>query len=534
LLEVVCNMIKVRQIKVEVTEDNETTKLEALLKKIKLKKEDVIDFKISKQSLDARDKNNIFYVYEMIVDIKDELTFLKRNKNNNISEYIEENYNFEKVGTRDVKNNIVVVGAGPAGLFAAYILSENGYHPIIVERGKKVEERIIDVENFWKTSKLLLNSNVQFGEGGAGTFSDGKLNTLIKDKNNRMKKVFHTFVECGAPTDILYSYKPHIGTDKLREVIKNLRNKIIENGGKFLYETTLTNIVVENNELKKIIVNNQDEILCDALILAIGHSARDTFEMLYQNNIEIINKPFAVGLRMEHKQRMIDEAQYGKKYANILSKSTYKLTHQTSSKRGVYTFCMCPGGFVVNASSEDKRLVVNGMSNHDRDEENANSAVIVTVDEKDYGTNILDGMKFQRMLEEKAYHLCGGKIPVQLYKDYKNNHQSYEFKDIKPIVKGNYDFANLNELFSLDINDSLKEAIDIFGKKIKGFNNDDAILIGVESRTSSPVKILRDEHFESNIKGIFPCGEGAGYAGGITSSAIDGIKVAEAIGKIYK
>lgn len=527
-------MIRVRQVKIEVLIDNEETRLNAILKKTKLKKENILSYKINKQSIDARDKNNILFVYEMILEISNENDYLKNNHNKDITFYEEEKYKFEKTGIKDIKNNIAIVGAGPAGLFAAYTLAENGYKPIIIERGKKIEERVKDVERFWNNNKLNLNSNVQFGEGGAGTFSDGKLNTLIKDSNFRMKKVFNTFVECGAPKEILYSYKPHIGTDKLREVIINMRNKIINMGGKFLYETKLTNIVIKNNNLEKIIVNDNQEILCDALILAIGHSARDTFEMIYKNNLEIINKPFAVGLRIQHKNEMINESQYGKKYAKILTSSSYKLTNQAKCGKGVYTFCMCPGGFVVNASSEDKKLVVNGMSNYMRNEENSNSAIIVTVDEKDYGKNIFDGVKFQRNLEEKAYNLCKGKIPIQLFIDYKENKVSKKLKNVKPIIKGDYDFANLNELFSDEINSAIKESICEFGKKIKGFDNDDAILAGVESRTSSPIKIIRNENFESNIKGIFPCGEGAGYAGGITSAAVDGIKVAEAIGKIYK
>lgn len=527
-------MIKVRQIKVEVISDNDDSRKTALLKKMKLKDSQLVDYKITKQSLDARIKNEIYYVYEMIVNIINEKEYLAKNQNKDITYYEEEKYTFEKTGKSVLNNNIIIVGSGPAGLFCAYTLAENGYKPIVIERGKKIEERIKDVEKFWNNNVLNLSSNVQFGEGGAGTFSDGKLNTLIKDKNNRMKKVFETFVECGAPNEILYSYKPHVGTDKLQNVIINLRNSIQDLGGKFLYETTLTDIIIDNNKLKKIIINNNVELDCDALVLAIGHSARDTFEMLYAKNLTMENKPFAVGLRIQHKQKDIDISQYGEKYADILSKSTYKLTNQTKSGRGVYTFCMCPGGFVVNASSEENRLVVNGMSNHNRDEQNANSAVIVTISEKDYGTNILDGVRYQRLLEEKAYTIGKGKIPIQLLSDYKNDVVSNSFNEIKPVMKGKYTFANLNELFSKDINTAIKESINIFGKKIKGFDNDNAILAGVESRTSSSVKIIRDETYQSNIKGIFPCGEGAGYAGGITSAAIDGIKVAEAIGSIYK
>lgn len=527
-------MIKVRQIKVEVLNDTEENRIKSLLKKTRLKKEDIINSKITKQSLDARDKNCIYYIYEMIIEIKNEDKYLKNNSNKDITYYEDVPYKFIHTGTKELINDVVVVGSGPAGLFAAYTLLENGYKVTIIERGKCIEERIKDVKNFWVSNKLNTNSNVQFGEGGAGTFSDGKLNTLIKDKENKMKKVFETFVMCGAPEEILYSYKPHIGTDKLRDVIKNMRNKIISMGGTILYNTTLTNLIINNNSLEKIEINNNEVIKCNALVLAIGHSARDTFEMLYKNNLNMENKPFAVGLRIQHIQNMINESQYGKKYAKFLGASSYKLTYKSQSGRGVYTFCMCPGGFVVNASSEHNRLVINGMSNYDRCEENANSAIIVTITDKDYGTNILDGVKYQRDLEEKAYNLCNGLIPIQLYKDYKNNVVSKEFKSIIPVMKGKYAYANLNNLFNEDINNSIKEAIDNFGTKIKGFNNEDALLAGVESRTSSPIKIIRNENLESNILGIFPCGEGAGYAGGITSASIDGIKVAEAIGKIYK
>ncbi|MBE6147960.1 MAG: FAD-binding protein [Firmicutes bacterium] len=526
-------MLKVRQVKVEVIADNEDMRLKALMKKMKLSKEEIIDYEIVKQSLDARDKNSIFYVYEFDVNIKNKQFYLRRNQNRDISLTLNQKYKLVKSGNIKLKNKIVIVGSGPAGLFAAYILAENGYKPLVVERGKKVEEREKDVEKFWQDGILNPDSNVQFGEGGAGTFSDGKLNTLVKDESNRMKKVFETFVECGAPKEILYSYKPHVGTDKLREVIINMRNKIIAMGGEFLYETCLTDIVKKENEIKEIIVNNEKKIACDALVLAIGHSARDTFEMLYEKGIEMVNKPFAVGIRVQHLQKEINKSQYGEKYVKILGACSYKLTHKTASGRGVYTFCMCPGGFVVNASSEKGHLAINGMSNHARDEKNANSAVIVTIDANDFGNHPLDGIKYQRDLERKAYELGKGSIPVQLLKDFNNNKISSNFGSILPVMKGKTVFANLNSLFSANINDSLKEAMCAFGKKIKGYDNPDTILAGVESRTSSPVKIIRTDSFQANVKGIFPCGEGAGYAGGITSAAMDGIKIAEAIAKLY-
>jgi len=348
-----------------------------------------------------------------------------------------------------------------------------------------------------------------------------------------MRKVFETFVSCGAPKEILYSYKPHVGTDVLRNVVINMRNKIIQMGGTFLYETTLTDIKYENNNIKSIIVNDREEIFCDALVLAIGHSARDTFKMLHKH-LTMEAKPFAVGLRIQHPQKVINSSQYGNKYNDLLGAASYKLTYQASNKRGVYSFCMCPGGFVVNASSEEGHLAINGMSNHQRDEENANSAIIVTIGPEDFGTGALDGVEYQRNLERKAYELGMGKIPVQLLGDFQNNRVTSSFKSVNPLFKGRYTFANLNELFSLDINNSLNESFDYFGKKIKNFDMPDAILAGVESRTSSPVKILRDEDYEANIKGVYPCGEGAGYAGGITSAAIDGIKIAEALGKRFQ
>ena len=410
------------------------------------------------------------------------------------------------------------------------MLSINGYNPIIIERGEKIEERVKTVDIFFKEGILNKNSNVQFGEGGAGTFSDGKLNTLVKDI--RMKKVFEIFKEFGAPNEILYENKPHIGTDILRKVIINMRNKMIEYGCEFRYNSTLTNLIIENNKINGIIINDNEEIKCDNLILALGHSARDTFKMLYKNGINMTSKPFSIGIRIQHNQEKINQAMYGK-YSKYLPPASYKLTYKAKDNRGVYSFCMCPGGYVVNSSSEYGNIVINGMSNYKRDTNNSNSALIVTVDEKDYGTNLFDGMNFQEMLEKKAYEIGKGKIPTQNYIDFKNNKQSIKLL-LEPVFKGDYTLSNINDIFPKYICDDLIEAIEYFNTKIKGYNNDDSIISAVESRTSSPVRILRDENYMTNIKGIYPIGEGAGYSGGITTSAMDGIRCFEKIISIYK
>lgn len=521
-------MIRLRQIKLAV-EDSEELLLTKIAKILRITPADISDLKIIKKSLDARKKDQLFYVYE--VDIKTflENKILAKNTSSDIFLSPKEEYVFPTKSKESLTKKTIIVGTGPAGLFAAYLLAENNYKPVIIERGEKVEDRVKTIEKFWETGILNSESNVQFGEGGAGTFSDGKLNTLVKDKAFRGKKVFEIFVENGAPKEIMYENKPHIGTDILRTVIINIRNKIISMGGEFHYNTCLTNLNIENNTLVSIEVNNSEIIPCDNLVLAIGHSARDTFEMLYEKGLTMSAKPFAVGVRVEHPQEMINKSQYGEKYFKLLPPASYKLTYTTKENRGVYSFCMCPGGYVVNASSEQNRLVVNGMSNYKRDTPNANSALVVTISPKDFGDHPLSGIAFQRNLEELAYQKGNGNIPLQLYKDYRLNKESTSFKEVHPVTKGKHQFANLNELFPSYINDSLKEAIEYFGTKITGYNRDDAILLGVESRTSSPVQIKRDEVGLSNIKGIYPCGEGAGYAGGITTAAMDGIKAAENI-----
>lgn len=520
-------MIRVRNIKLLIEEDNESNLKNKVCKKLRIN--NINNYKIVKKSIDARDKNSIYYVYELDIDTNERV----RIDNKDIFNTPNEEYKYEITGTNKLNNRIVIVGSGPAGLMCSYLLCEAGYSPLIIEQGEPIEDRVKSVEEFFNTNKLNTLSNIQFGEGGAGTFSDGKLNTLVKDKRFIGKKVFEIFIENGAPEEIMYLNKPHIGTDILRKVIVNMRNKIISMGGEFRFNTKLTNINIDNNKISSIIVNSSEEIMCDVLVLAIGHSSRDTFKMLYDKGFSMKSKNFAVGFRIEHSQDMINKSQYGEKY-KLLPPADYKLTHQCSNGRGVYSFCMCPGGFVVNASSEENRLVVNGMSNYNRDEKNANSAIVVTVTNKDYGDGVLDGVEFQRRLEEKAYSLGSGLIPVQKYIDYKNNINSSSLGEVIPNTKGNYKLSNLRSIFSDDINSSLIEGIESFGNKIKGFNRDDSILLGVESRTSSPVIIERNEDLVSSVEGIYPCGEGAGYAGGITTAAIDGIKVFEKIIEKYK
>lgn len=527
-------MIRLRQINVNVLEDSNDKLMEKCSKKLKINCKDIKKIEIVKKSIDARKKPDLFYCYEVNISIASEEKIVSKLHSKDAFIVNEKDYEFKITGNKNLKNRPIIVGSGPAGLYCAYMLSQSGYKPIIIERGKNVDSRIDDVKTFWETGVLDKNSNVQFGEGGAGTFSDGKLNTLVKDNNGRQKQILKIFVEAGAPNEILYENKPHIGTDILTNVVKNIRKKIISMGGEFRFETCLTNIRYENNKIKSIIVNNCEEIKTDILVLAIGHSARDTFKMLYDLNLSMKSKPFAVGVRIQHLQAMINKSQYGTEKHEVLPNASYKLTHKSLNGRGVYTFCMCPGGYVVNSSSEENMLAINGMSNYKRDTENANSAVIVTISPSDFGDDIMSGVEFQKNLEKKAYSICNGKIPVQLYGDFKNNRISTNFGDVKPFFKGNYEFGNIRNIFPNYINDALVDGIEAFSKKIKNFNSDDAIISGVESRTSSPIRIERDEFGESNIKGIYPVGEGAGYAGGIMSAAIDGIIAAENIAKIYK
>ena len=527
-------MIRLRQIRVNIDEDSIENIKRKCAKKLHILESDINNIIIKEQSLDARKKPDLYFSYTVDISVNNEKYLLDRYACNDISLTPIEKYQFNIDGDMKLTSRPIIVGTGPAGLFCGYILAENGYKPILIERGEKVEDRVKTIEDFWKNNELKKNSNVQFGEGGAGTFSDGKLVSQVKDSFYRKKKVFDTFIFCGADEKIDYVNKPHIGTDKLRDIIKNMRNKIIEMGGEFKYNTCLTNLLIQDNKIKSIELNNNIWIDTEVLILAIGHSARDTFKMIYDKKIIMDPKPFAVGIRIQHPQDLINKNQYGIISHPKLGAASYKLTYKSSNGRGVYSFCMCPGGYVVNASSEEGRVAINGMSNNARDSKNANSALIVTITPDDYGKSPLDGIEFQRKLEENAYKLGNGLIPIQLYGDYKNNRVSTKLGNIEPIFKGNYTLSNINDIFPKYINDSLKEGIEYFNRIIKDFSREDAVIAAVESRTSSPVKIYRDENGESNIKGIYPCGEGAGYAGGITSAAIDGIKVAEFVAHKYR
>ena len=526
-------MLFVRQIKIDALNYNDEAITAAICKKLKCTSKDIINYKLKKRSIDARDKSRVYYVLELLVNACDESQILKRSQCADVSCFESNTYRLHNFGMEILDARPVIVGSGPAGLFAGYLLAQYGYKPIILERGEDVDNRLKSVENFWKTGKLNINSNVQFGEGGAGTFSDGKLSTQVNDKENRIRFILETFVKHGAPEDILYDSKPHIGTNKLVDMLKLMREKIIKLGGEFHINSLVTNLIINNNKLEAIEVNNKEIIKCNVCVLAIGHSSRDTFRMLNTNKVQMKNKPFAVGVRIMHNQKDIDLSQYGKKYKDILPSASYKLIYKASNNRGVYSFCMCPGGYVVNASSEEKSLAVNGMSNYERDSTVANSAIIVTVDEKDYGTELFAGVKYQEVLERRAYEVGRGRIPVQLLGDFNENVVSQKFGSVIPKIKGAFELANLNDVLPKEICNSLKESFGIFGKKINGFDDPDSVLAGIESRTSSPITIMRDNKLESNIKGVYPCGEGAGYAGGIISAAIDGMKVSEEIIKKY-
>lgn len=525
-------MIRIGQLKMPLGHTKEELR-ERAARTLRVRPGQIGGLKLVKRSVDARKKPDIRYSYTVDVSLKgrDEQELVHRLKDRNVTLSKETVYRAPQPGSERLSAPPVVVGAGPAGLFCGLMLARMGYRPLILERGRAVEERLKDVEAFWKTGVLNPDSNVQFGEGGAGTFSDGKLNTLVKDAFGRNRRVLEILTEYGADPSILYVNKPHIGTDVLSGIVRAIRRDIWSLGGQVRFESQVEDIILEAGRLKGLVLKGGERIATQAAVFAVGHSARDTFQMLYDRGIPMEAKPFAVGLRIQHPQKMINESQYGMSECRKLGAADYKVTWKASCGRGVYSFCMCPGGYVVNASSEPGKLAVNGMSYHGRAGQNANSALIITVGPEDFPDRTpLGGIRFQRELEQKAYELGGGRIPVELYGDFKAGRRPSEaFGQVKPQFKGEFAFADLRKLWPDQLSQALIEGVEAFEGMIRGFSREDAILAGIESRTSSPVRLPRDEGGESTVKGLYPCGEGAGYAGGITSAAMDGLRIAEQI-----
>lgn len=526
-------MIRINNIKIydDISEEN---LFNFILKKYRINSNDILSWNIAKKSVDARKKDDVHYSYSIDLKLKNENHYLKNKNIIKIDEVSFPSINIKRNSTLPP----VIIGAGPAGLFAALTFIQNGYKPVIIEQGGTVEERKKSIDSFKNNGILNPFSNVQFGEGGAGTFSDGKLTSGINSPY--CKKVLETFVSFGAPNQILYLTKPHIGTDNLVKIIRNMRNFIIENGGKFLFNTKFIDFDVENGKLSKIHVKNLitdefDTLIADCLILAIGHSSRDTFEKVYQKGLLMEPKNFSVGVRIEHLQSEINKAQYGTITKLKLPPAEYKLAYHSPSGRSCYTFCMCPGGVVMPSSSDEKTIVTNGMSYFARNGKNANSAVLVNVVPSDFNDDSpLAGIAFQKDLEEKAFELGGSNYyaPIQRFEDFLLNKKSSKIGMVEPTYKPGVTLSNLNQIMPDFVSSTLKEGIQYFDTKLKGFAHPDSILTGLETRSSSPVRILRNEYLSANVNGIYPCGEGAGYAGGIMSAAVDGIKCAiSAIGK---
>ncbi len=527
-------MLRITELKLPLNHDDAALPA-AIIARLGIKSEDLIDFTVFKRGYDARKKTDIQLIYTLDITVTDEAKLLKKfAKDQHVKPSPDTEYKVVAKAPADLTERPIVIGLGPCGLFAGLLLAQMGFKPIILERGKEVRERTKDTFGFWRKGVLNTESNVQFGEGGAGTFSDGKLYSQVKDPRHYGRKVLTEFVAAGAPAEIMYVSKPHIGTFKLVTMVEQMRATIIALGGEIRFSTRVDDLILEGEQLCGVRLADGSELRSRYVVLAVGHSARDTFEMLHQRGVYIEAKPFSVGFRIEHRQSMIDECRFGPNAGNpILGAADYKLVHHCSNGRTVYSFCMCPGGTVVAATSEEGRVVTNGMSQYSRNERNANSAIVVGIDpERDYPGHPLAGIELQRQLEANAFVLGGSSYhaPAQTVGDFLAGRSSEELGDVKPSYTPGIHLTDLAKALPPFAVAALREAIPAFDQQIKGFARPDGLLTGVETRTSSPICIKREANFQSvNIKGLFPAGEGAGYAGGILSAGIDGIRVAEAV-----
>ncbi len=524
-------MLRIANIVLPIDHDDDALK-RAVLDKLHLPSESLRRLVVVKKSVDARMRNTVVFLYTVDVALADEGDLPEFLVRPDVSEALDDSYRFFVSLPGPPMLPPIVVGAGPCGLFGALLLARLGLRPIVIERGPSVRDRIRDVQRFWREGLLNPESNALFGEGGAGTFSDGKLTTQIKDREHRRAWILRELVNAGAPPDILYHYRPHIGTDNLVKVVENLRNDIISRGGEFRFNCRVTGLTVQGKTLRGVIVDGAEEVACDCALLAVGHSARDVFDMLHAAGVSMKQKPFSIGARIEHPQRIIDQAQYGAMAGHPrLGAADYRLAHHCANGRGVYTFCMCPGGEVIASGSEEGGIVTNGMSCHARNGANANSGLLVGVGPEDYGdAHPLAGVAFQRRWEQAAFALAGGghRAPAQLVGDMLRRRASTGLGDVRPTYRPGVVLADLRECLPNYVTNAWREALPVFARRIRGFDMPDAVLTGVETRSSSPVRIERDEdHQSTSLRGLYPAGEGAGYAGGIISSAVDGMRAAE-------
>ncbi len=526
-------MLRITELKLPLNHPQDALKI-AIIDRLGVNATEFSTYTVFRQGFDARKRNEILLVYTLDVEVANEQAILKRLQNDpHISLTPDTSYHFVSQAPTNLALRPIVIGTGPCGLFAGLILAQMGFRPIILERGKEVRERTKDTFGLWRKGLFNPESNVQFGEGGAGTFSDGKLHTQIKDPNHYGRKVLTEFVKAGAPPEILYLSKPHIGTFRLVTVVEQIRATIESLGGEIRFQSRVDDILIDNEQIRGVVLAGGETINTNHVLLAVGHSARDTFKMLYQRGVYIEAKPFSIGFRIEHPQSLIDTCRWGSNAGHpLLGAADYKLVHHCNNGRSVYSFCMCPGGTVVAATSEAGHVVTNGMSQYSRNERNANSGIVVGITPEDYPGHPLAGIDFQRRLEASAFKLGGETYaaPGQLVGDFLGQRPSTTLGTVQPSYTPGVHLCDLSSALPDYAITAIREAIPAFDKKIKGFAMNDALLTGVETRTSSPIRIKRNEHYQSlNIKGLYPAGEGAGYAGGILSAAVDGIKVAEAL-----